>query len=84
MPTSRDMAIFVLTTMTIQPITLPLAHARGVNIGGILSKFNHCTAQVDIDLCMCCTVYTTFILGYNLHSLQSTLLRFVINNNVVL
>ena len=35
MPISRDMAIFVLTTMmtttmTIQPITLPLAHARGV------------------------------------------------------
>ena len=29
MPTSRDMAIFVLTTMT-QPITLPLAHACGV------------------------------------------------------
>ena len=28
MPTSRDMAIFVLTTIT-QPITLPLAHARG-------------------------------------------------------
>ena len=35
MPTSRDMAIFVLmtttTTMT-QPITLPLVHARGVTI----------------------------------------------------
>ena len=30
MPTSRDMAIFVLTTTTTQPITLPLAHARGV------------------------------------------------------
>ena len=29
MPTSRDMAIFVLTTTT-KPITLPLAHARGV------------------------------------------------------
>ena len=28
MPTSRDMAIFVLTTT--QPITLSLAHARGV------------------------------------------------------
>ena len=34
MPISRDMAIFVLTTTTtmIQPITLPLAHARGVNM----------------------------------------------------
>ena len=35
MPTSRDMAIFVLmtTTMTtIRPITLPLAHAHGVKI----------------------------------------------------
>ena len=32
MPTSRDKAIFVLTTTTTttQPITLPLAHARGV------------------------------------------------------
>ena len=30
MPTSRDMAIFVLTTTTTQPITLPLAHAHGV------------------------------------------------------
>ena len=30
-PTSQDMAIFVLTTTTtIQPITLPLAHARGI------------------------------------------------------
>ena len=28
----RDMAIFVLTTMTTQPITLPLAHARMVII----------------------------------------------------
>ena len=32
MPTSRDMAIFVLTTTTTQPITLPLAHAYGVTI----------------------------------------------------
>ena len=34
MPISRDMAIFVLTTTTTttQPITLPLAHARGVKI----------------------------------------------------
>ena len=38
MPISRDMAIFVLTTTTTttttttQPITLPLAHARGVII----------------------------------------------------
>ena len=35
MPTSRDMAIFVLTTTTTtttRPITLPLAHARGVII----------------------------------------------------
>ena len=30
MHTSRDMAIFVLTTPTTRPITLPLAHARGV------------------------------------------------------
>ena len=33
MPVSRDMAIFVLTTTTTTmtgPITLPLAHARGV------------------------------------------------------
>ena len=32
MSTSRDMAIFVLTTTTTttRPITLPLAHARGV------------------------------------------------------
>ena len=32
MPTPRDMATFVLTTMTTttQPITFPLAHARGV------------------------------------------------------
>ena len=31
-PRPRDMAIFVLTTttITIRPITLPLAHARGV------------------------------------------------------
>ena len=33
-PRSRDMAIFVLTTtttaLTIRPIILPLAHARGV------------------------------------------------------
>ena len=32
---SRNMAIFVLTmttTTTTRPITLPLAHARGVNI----------------------------------------------------
>ena len=34
MPTSRDMAIFVLTTTT-QLITLPLAHARGVMYTGI-------------------------------------------------
>ena len=36
MPTSRDMAIFVLTTTTTmsRPITLPLAHARRVNIIG--------------------------------------------------
>ena len=27
MPTSQDMAIFVLTMMTIQPIILPLEHA---------------------------------------------------------
>ena len=35
MPRPRDMAIFVLTTMTTttRPITLPLAHARGVIIG---------------------------------------------------
>ena len=36
MPTSRDMVIFLLTTtmttMMRQPITLPLAHARGVNM----------------------------------------------------
>jgi hypothetical protein len=32
-PISPDMAIFVLTvTTTTQPITLPLAHARGVII----------------------------------------------------
>ena len=30
MPTSRDMAIFVLTTTTTRLSTLPLAHARGV------------------------------------------------------
>ena len=32
MPTSRDMAIFVLTmiTTTTRPIILPLAHARGI------------------------------------------------------
>ena len=32
MPISRDMPIFVVTTTTTttQPITLPLAHARGV------------------------------------------------------
>ena len=35
MLTSRDMAIFVLTTTTTQPITLSLAHARGVIISGI-------------------------------------------------
>ena len=29
-PRPRDMAIFVLTTTTTLPITLPLAHARGV------------------------------------------------------
>ena len=37
MPISRDMAIFVLTT-TIQPITLPLAHAHGIKGACILAK----------------------------------------------
>ena len=32
MPVSRNMAIFVLTTTTTRPITLPLAHARGVKV----------------------------------------------------
>ena len=32
MPRPPDMAIFLLTTTTTRPITLPLAHACGVNI----------------------------------------------------
>ena len=38
MPTSRDMAIFVLmttTTTTTRTITLPLAHVRGVISSGV-------------------------------------------------
>ena len=40
MPRSRDMAIFLLTTTTTttttRPITLPLAHARGVTNSGLI------------------------------------------------
>ena len=44
-PRPRDMAIFVLTTTTTttRPITLPLAHARGVTI-------NHIAVQILKDL----------------------------------
>ena len=47
MPTSRNMAIFVLTTttttttITTQPITLPLAHVRGVIIKYLLPRASH-------------------------------------------
>ena len=40
MPTSRDMAIFVLTTTT-QPITLPLEHACAQGNKPQLSKFEY-------------------------------------------
>ena len=50
MPTSQDMAIFVLTTTTTRLITLPLAHAHGVIIIIYLDVHNYihviCTTAI--------------------------------------
>ena len=85
MPTSRDIAIFMLTTMTIttmtRPITLPLAYACGIIISSFTATCIHQIGYCHIIRVTMCVRHGTW---HNLKMKAVTVDFYVLSNYYII